>query len=127
MASSENEDLAGSPRSPRRPRPVKRNNGNIRNSRARLKPAGSQLSVIERLLRMPVAVLKDGQSEKMSTLEAIVFQLVQRSLSGDRKAERTRQKFEEFAKRNSATELEVVFVDNEYTTAFAASVEANDV
>ena len=76
---------------------------------------------------MPVAVLKDGQPEKMSALEAIVFQLVQRSLTGDKKAGRVRQKFEEFAKRNSATELEVVFVDNEYTTAFAASGGAGDV
>lgn len=106
---------------------MKRKDGNIRNGRARRKPTESQLSVIERLLRAPVAVLKDGQPEKMSTLEAIVFQLVQRSLAGEKKAERALQKFEEVARRNSAAELEVVFVDNEYTTAFAASGSTDDV
>lgn len=127
MASSGDDDRAGSPEPSKRPPPVKRENGNARKGGARPKPAESQLSVIDRLLRVPVAVLKDGQPEKMSTLEAIVFQLVQKSLTGDKKAERARQRFEEFAKRNSAAELEVVFVDNEYTTAFAASGKVDDV
>ncbi|MGH6711224.1 MAG: hypothetical protein ACREEK_19905 [Bradyrhizobium sp.] len=105
----------------------KRKKSNSRKDRVRSKAAESQLSVIERLLRAPVVAVKGGQPERMQALQAIMFQLVQRSLAGDKKAERTRQKFEEFAKRNSAAELEVVFVDNDYTTAFAASGEVDNV
>ncbi|MBR1267664.1 hypothetical protein JQ629_09105 [Bradyrhizobium sp. AUGA SZCCT0222] len=121
MTETKHDDRAG-PRAPK-----KRKKGNSRKDRARNKPDESQLSVIERLLRAPVAAVKDGQPERMPALQAIMFQLVQRSLAGDKKAERTRQKFEEFAKRNSAAELEVVFVDNDYTTAFAASGEVDNV
>jgi hypothetical protein len=104
-----------------------RKNSNSRNGRARAKPTESQLSVIERLLRAPVVVTRDGQSEKMSTLQAIMFQLLQKALAGDGKAERVSQKFEEFARRNSIAELELVFVDNDYTTAFSATGEPDDV
>lgn len=63
----------------------------------------------------------------MSTLQAIIFQLLQKALAGDGKAERVSQKFEEFARRNSKAELELVFVDNAYTTAFSTTGEPHDV
>lgn len=126
MADAGYDDRAG-PRRPSNSTRRKPKNRITRSGRAKATPAESQLSVIERLLRAPVVAVKDGQPERMPALRAIMLQLMQRSLSGDKKAERTRQKFEEFAKRNNALELEVVFVDNDYTKAFAASVEADNV
>jgi ribosomal protein L31E len=42
-------------------------------------------------------------------------------LSGNKRAERALREFEAFASRNMTKQLEIVFVDNEYTTAFAAA------
>jgi hypothetical protein len=39
---------------------------------------------------------------------------------GDPRALRIRLKYEEFARQHSKPRIETVFVDNEYTTAFAA-------
>lgn len=98
-----------------------------RNANARRKPIESSLEVTERLLHTPVDTVKDGEPTKMSTLEAILHQLLQKSLTGNKKADRALQKFYEFANRNGVSELEVVFVDNDYTKAFAASQGADDV
>jgi hypothetical protein len=50
-----------------------------------------------------------------------IHQLLQKSLSGNKKAERALREFEAFASRNMTKQFEIVFVDNEYTTAFAAA------
>ncbi|MCK1474146.1 hypothetical protein IVB27_04795 [Bradyrhizobium sp. 197] len=104
------------------PRKLKPN----RRPKARTKQIDSPLEVIERLLHKPVDTVKDGQPTKMSALEAIVFQLLQKSLAGDKRADRALQKFTDFADRNSVSELQLVFVDNDYTRAFAASPEPKD-
>ena len=92
-----------------------------RGSRSRSTKAKSHLEVIEQLLHKPVEVLKDRRPTKMPTLGAIISQLMQKSLAGDRKADRVLKRYEQHADENSASELEIVFVDNQYTKAFAAS------
>ncbi|QIG98090.1 DUF5681 domain-containing protein [Bradyrhizobium sp. 6(2017)] len=99
--------------------------GNPRN-RTKPKPVETPLTVVERLLLSPVDTKKDGHPTKMPMLEAIIYQLLKKSLNGDKKADRTLQKFKEFAERNSVAKFEIVFVDNEYTQAFAASQEDSD-
>jgi hypothetical protein len=104
---------------PQKPKPTRR-------PKAQIKQIESPLEVIERLLHKPVDTVKDGQPTKMSALEAIVLQLLQKSLAGDKRADRALQRFSDFADRNTVTELELVFVDNDYTRAFAASPEPKD-
>jgi hypothetical protein len=105
---------------PQKPTPSRRR------ANARIKKIESQLEVIERLLHKPVDAVKDGQPTKMSALEAIMLQLLQKSLAGDKRADRALQRFSDFADRNSVSELGLVFVDNDYTRAFAASLEPKD-
>jgi hypothetical protein len=97
-----------------------------RRPKVRIKQIESPLEVIERLLHKPVDTVKDGRPTKMSALEAIVLQLLQKSLAGDKRADRVLQRFSDFADRNTVAELELVFVDNDYTRAFAASPEPKD-
>ena len=88
----------------------------------RLYPRRSQNTVelIDRLLLKPVEITEGDTTRKVTTLEAILFRLLQKELVGDARALKIRLKFEEFARRYLKTRFETVFVDNEYTTAFAA-------
>ena len=125
MSNSSDGDGVRYRRPPKSTRWKKGQSGNPRNGKARSQRAESPLVVIERLLQKPVDAMKDGHSTRMPALGAIMFQLVQKSLAGDKKAERTRQKFEEFALQDSVSELEIIFVDNDYTRAFAASEDGD--
>ena len=60
------------------------------------------------------------KSRKATTLEAILFRLWQKEVLGDTRALKIRLKYQEFARQHSKPRIETVFVDNEYTTAFAA-------
>lgn len=111
----------GGSRHPPKPARGKRLSG-----QGRPKLSLSRLTVIQRLLHKPVEIMKNEQPMKMSALEAILHQLLQKALSGDSKADRALQKFEDFAHQNSMPELEIVFVDTGYTRAFAAAAEDND-
>jgi hypothetical protein len=77
--------------------------------------------LIDRRLIAPVKIIKNGVPTKMPALNAIMYQLLQQSLSGNKKAERALREIEAFASRNMTKRTEIVFVDNEYTTAFSAS------
>lgn len=121
MADLPDENRPGNRRKPDRSRSNKMRIGGAKSSQTR-----SHLEVIERLLHAPVDVMKDGRSTKMPALGAIMYQLVQKSLAGDRKAERARQRFEAHALESSVSEFEIVFVDNDYTKAFAASRNDGD-
>jgi hypothetical protein len=58
--------------------------------------------------------------KRRSALEAILLQLWQKEVSGDRRALSTRLKYQEFAIQTSGRRIEMAFVDSEYTQAFAA-------
>jgi hypothetical protein len=59
------------------------------------------------------------KSRRVTTLEAILFRLWQKEVLGDPHALKIRLKYQEFARQHSKPGIETVFVDNEYTTAFA--------
>ena len=124
MARKPDDDGVGYGRPPKNKRWRKGQSGNPRNQ-AKPKPAESPLAVVERAMLRPIDTVKDGSPTKMPVLEAIILQLLQLSLKGDGKAERALQEFAEFAERNSAPQYEIVFVDNAYTEAFAASQDGD--
>jgi hypothetical protein len=119
MSDAPDDDDVGYRKPPKATRWKTGQSGNPRKSKP--KRAESVLTVIKRLLVAPVTIVKNGAHTKMSALEAILHQLLQKSLSGDKKALRTLREFEEFAHRNGTAQFEIVFVDNEYTKALAAS------
>jgi hypothetical protein len=100
--------------------------GYSRKAKAKPQPTETTLAVIDQLLVGPVQIVMNGETKKMSALEAILFQLLQKSLSGDKKAQRALREYEEFANRNQAAQFEIVFVDNEYTKALSARREGDN-
>jgi hypothetical protein len=78
------------------------------------------VELIDKLLLRPVEITVGEKSRNVTTLEAILFRLWQKEVLGDARALRIRLKYEEFARQHSKPRIETVFVDNEYTTAFAA-------
>jgi hypothetical protein len=118
------DDGVGYGRPPKNRRWRKGQSGNPRNQ-AKPKAVESPLEVIERAMLRPIDTVKDGSPTKMPVLEAIILQLLRLSLKGDGKAERALQEFAEFAERNSEPQYEIIFVDNAYTKAFAASTDVD--
>jgi Family of unknown function (DUF5681) len=86
------------------------------------------VELIDRLLLKPVEITVGEKSRKVTTLEAILFRLWQKEVAGDTRALKIRLKFQEFARQHSKPRIETVFVDNEYTAAFAAvpPIEGDD-
>jgi hypothetical protein len=119
MTASPEESHVGYGHPPEKSRWKKGQTGNPRNIRP--KREESTVALIDRLLVAPVKIVKNGVPTKMPALNAIMYQLLQKSLSGHRKAERALREFETFASRTMTKRLEIVFVDNEYTAAFSAT------
>jgi hypothetical protein len=80
----------------------------------------STVELIDKLLLKPVEITVGEKSRRVTTLEAILFRLWQKEVQGDARALKIRLKYQEFARQHSKPRIETVFVDNEYTTAFAA-------
>jgi len=108
----------GSP--PKQHRWKKGQNGNPR--RQRVKPPESTVAMIDRLLAAPVHITINREAKKVTALAPVVFQLLQKEMSGNQQAARTLLKYREFASRNSRKKLEVTFVDNPYTDALSSKL-----
>ena len=88
----------------------------------RLYPRRSQNTVelIDRLLLKPVEITEGDTTRKVTTLEAILLRLWQKEVRGDTRALKIRLKYQAFARQYVKRRYETVFVDNDYTKAFAA-------
>jgi uncharacterized protein DUF5681 len=84
------------------------------------KRAESTVELIDKFLLKPVEITVGEKSRRVTTLEAILFRLFQKEVLGDARALKIRLKYEEFARQYLRPRYETVFVDNEYTKAFAA-------
>ena len=87
---------------------------------------GNTVSLIDRRLIASVKIVKNGVQTKIPAINAIMYQLLQKSLAGNKKAERALREFEAFASRNMTKRTEIIFVGNDYTTAFSASQFEDD-
>lgn len=117
--STEDDVPTGYGNPPKEYRWKKGQSGNPRRRRARL-PTESTVAMIDRLLAAPVQITINGEANKVSALEAIVFQLLQKEMAGNQQAARTLLKYREFASRNTKKKLEITFVDNPYTNALSS-------
>jgi uncharacterized protein DUF5681 len=111
-------------RPPRETRWKKGQSGNSRPRKA--KRLESTVEIIDGLLTAPVKITLNGEPTKVSALEAIVVQLILKQMSGNGQAARILLKFQEFGSRNGRKELELTFIENEYTKAFASSPSEAD-
>ena len=77
------------------------------------KPA---IEILDALLLAPVDITENGKPRRVSAIEAILLQQLQKEMSGDIRATRVRLNYTEFAADQSEKSgVEVVWVDNEYT------------
>jgi hypothetical protein len=118
MSSDGDEDRTGYGKPPKHTRWKDGESGNP--ERRYPKRVETTVELIDRLLLKPVDITVGEKSRRVTTLEAILFRLWQKEVHGDSRALKIRLKYQEFARQFSKPRVEIVFVDNEYTTAFAA-------
>jgi hypothetical protein len=81
------------------------------------------LETLDALLLGPVDVIEDGQSKRVSALEAILLQQLRKEISGDTRASRVRLKYTEFAaNQHEKSGVEVVWIDNDYTRMLSQGI-----
>jgi len=118
MSSEEKDNQTGYGRPPKHTRWKPGQPGNP--ERRYPKRRDTTVELIDRLLLKPVEITVGDRSRRVTTLEAILYRLFQKEVLGDARALKIRLKFEEFARQYLKPRYETVFVDNEYTQAFAA-------
>lgn len=118
MSSDGDDDKAGYGKPPRRTRWKSGESGNPK--RRYPKREDNTVELIDRLLLRPIEITVGEKSRWVTTLEAILFRLWQKEVLGDTRALKIRLKFQEFARQHTKPRTETVFVDNEYTAAFAS-------
>jgi hypothetical protein len=118
MSSDGDDDRTGYGKPPKHARWKERESGN--KQRRYPKRVETTVELIDRLLLTPVEITVGEKSRRVTTLEAILFRLWQKEVLGDTRALKITLKFQEFAGQHTKPRIETVFVDNEYTAAFAA-------
>ena len=126
MSSDGDDDETGYGKPPKHTRWKEGQGGNPK--RLYPKRAENTVELIDKLLLKPVEITVGEKSRRVTTLEAILFRLWQKEVLGDARALKIRLKYQEFARQHSKPRIETVFVDNEYTAAFAAvpPIEGDD-
>ena len=117
MSTPEDEDRVGYKSPPRRTRWKKGQRGNPRKRKLGRREGASV--TIERLLLSPVGLKIDGEPRRVPALEAVVLQLLQKTMAGNIRAARILKKYRDFAHQNMEQKLDLAFVDSAYTRAVA--------
>lgn len=73
---------------------------------------------INKLLLMPVKVTVNGVSKRVPALQAIVEQLSNKAIAGDRRARAVYLRWRELAPRVGHGTVEITFADSDYTRDF---------
>jgi hypothetical protein len=95
--------------------------GKRRQRRRSAKRREGTVAIVDRFLLRPFAITMNGRPQQVATVEAIILQLLEKGISGNNRAWQVLLKYQEFARRRTRKELELKFVDNEYTRALATS------
>jgi hypothetical protein len=115
--SDDKSHAVGYGRPPQRTRWKKGQSGNPRHKKRRAREG--TLAILDRLLMHPVQIMVNGEVQKMSALEAIITQLIQKDLSGNARAASVLRKYRQLASQSSEKKFELTFVDSDYTRALA--------
>ena len=76
------------------------------------------LEIIDKLLLTHVKITIDGVSKRVTTLEAIIEQLWNKGIAGDRRARAVYLRCLELAPQVADGKVQITFADSEYTRAF---------
>ena len=91
--------------------------GQSGNPRKKPKRQESIVETVDRILLSPVRMTIDGESKQVTALEAIVSRLQLKEIGGSATASRILLKYKQFANQHTKPQLQLVFVDSEYTHA----------
>jgi hypothetical protein len=110
MMAPPDDDKVGYRRPPRKSRWKKGQSGNPRK-----KPKRSEtiLEVIDRLLLSPVTLTLNGETKRITALEAIVCQLQLKEMAGSSRASRILVDYRELATQHAEKHIQLVFVEDE--------------
>jgi len=117
MSAQSDDDRIGYKRPPRKTRWKKGQSGN---SRKRQKRSESALATVDRLLLVSTPITLNGNATRVTAIEAIVFQLLRKSMSGNARAFRVLLKYKQFVSQNMKKKVDLTFVDSAYTQAVAS-------
>jgi Family of unknown function (DUF5681) len=87
--------------------------------RSSARPIGL-LEMIDRLLLTSVKITRDGESKRVTALEAILEQLWSKGIAGDRRARAVYLRCRELAPQAADGKVQITFADSEYSRAFSA-------
>jgi hypothetical protein len=118
MADKSDDEPVGYGRPPRKSRWKLGETGNRKRRYSNRRP--SALEFLEKQLAEPVPITIGDEDHKVSKLEAILWQLYRKMLSGERRALAVWLKYAKFFAQDSETKVVIEFVDNDYTRALAA-------
>jgi hypothetical protein len=90
------------------------------------KVSESVAEMIDRLLLLPVLMTMNTEDHKVSSLQAIMFQISQKAYAGNLRAKRVLLLYRQFAQANSSKKLRLVFVESDYTHAVATPLGHDD-
>ncbi len=76
------------------------------------------LGMIDKLLLTSVKITRDGESKRVTTLEAILEQLWSKGIAGDRRARAVYLRCLELAPPVADEKVQITFADSEYSRAF---------
>jgi hypothetical protein len=76
------------------------------------------LEMIDKLLLTPVKITRDGESKRVTTLEAILEQLWSKGIAGNRRARAVYFRCLELAPQVADGKVQITFADSEYTRTF---------
>ena len=124
MSAPPDDDEVGYGRPPKRTRFRKNKSGN--HNRQYRKRSEGRAEMMTRILLKPVDITVSGERKRITALEAILLQLRAKELSDHPRASKVRLKYEEFARQNSQSRPQIVFVDSDYTKALTAKAPKKD-
>jgi Family of unknown function (DUF5681) len=118
MADKSDDEPVGYGRPPRKNRWKPGETGNRKPRYSNRRP--SALEFLEKQLAEPVPITIGDENHKVSKLEAILWQLYRKMLSGERRALAVWLKYAKFFAQDSETKVAIEYVENDYTRALAA-------
>jgi hypothetical protein len=110
-------------RPPLKTRWKKGESGNPRKKPRRQENIGE---ILDRLLLSPIKVTLNGETKRVSALEAIISQLQLKEMSGSAGASRILLRYRAFASQHAEKEFQLVFVDSQSTPAVSDVISGAD-
>jgi hypothetical protein len=90
--------------------------GQSGNPRKKPRPPETALEMVDRTLLSLVTVTFDGETKRVTALEAIVSQFQIKEMAGNTRASRILLEYREFASQNGEKQVRLIFIEDDDTT-----------